>query len=147
MFKSLSVRRREQGFSLPEMMVGLAIIVIVAAIAVPSFLNQRKTNVDSQTRTALEDVISRIEGHLVRSPGAAIVVTKHAGGRIEIRVGTTIEDYNTSSTTLDIRASTGAGGSYRLAAWDTRGKKYISGASSIKYESVNKAFSVGPFSP
>ena len=48
-------RRRDEGFTLIELLVVIIIIGILAAIAIPSFLNQRNKGYDSQVKSDLHN--------------------------------------------------------------------------------------------
>lgn len=58
---SAKPRRRDDGFSLVELLVVIIIIGILAAIAIPVFLNQRKKAVDASMRSDLRTVATKEE--------------------------------------------------------------------------------------
>ena len=56
---------REGGFTLIELLVVILIIAILAAIAIPVFLNQRKKGWVSQAQSALKNMATAQETYLV----------------------------------------------------------------------------------
>lgn len=54
---------REGGFTLIELLVVIIIIGILAAIAIPTFLNQRKKGWDSAMKSALKDAATANESY------------------------------------------------------------------------------------
>lgn len=60
--------RREGGFTLIELLVVILIIAILAAIAIPVFLNQRKKGWISQLESALKNMATAEESWLTANP-------------------------------------------------------------------------------
>ena len=60
---------REQGFTLIELLVVMIIIGILAAIAIPTFLNQRKNGYNSATKTDLGNIGLAFESAAVDKGG------------------------------------------------------------------------------
>ena len=60
---------REQGFTLIELLVVIIIIGVLAAIAIPVFLNQRKKGVDASVKSDLRNLATVMETYLVDNPG------------------------------------------------------------------------------
>jgi prepilin-type N-terminal cleavage/methylation domain-containing protein len=67
-----SMDEKDSGFTLIELLVVMIIIGILAAIAIPIFLNQRKKAVDSSIKSDMKNVASAIESWAVDNPGIAV---------------------------------------------------------------------------
>lgn len=61
---------RESGFTLIEILVVILIIGILAAIAVPVFLNQRKKALDAQLQSDMKTVATWMETYKTKNPEA-----------------------------------------------------------------------------
>jgi len=61
------VKDREEGFTLIELLVVILIIAILAAIAIPVFLNQRKKGWVSQVESTLKNMATAEESYLTGS--------------------------------------------------------------------------------
>ncbi len=63
-----SVDDKDQGFTLIELLVVIIIIGILAAIAIPVFLNQRKKGWDAQAKADLKNMATAEETYLTDHP-------------------------------------------------------------------------------
>ncbi len=77
---------REAGFTLIELLVVIIIIGILAAIAIPVFLNQRKKGVDASIKSDLRTVANEMESTYTDTQayplGTLVVGVKRSGGNI-----------------------------------------------------------------
>jgi len=67
---------KEQGFTLIELMVVIIIIGILAAIAIPVFLNQRKQAWTSSVKSDLANAAIAAESYAVSNNGSYLLLTK-----------------------------------------------------------------------
>ena len=82
-----SMKEKDQGFTLIELLVVIVIIGILAAIAIPLFLNQRKKGVDASLKSDLKSAATTVETWIVDNPSSA--VTAAVGDQHAARHGST----------------------------------------------------------
>ncbi|HWH31485.1 MAG TPA: type IV pilin protein [Egibacteraceae bacterium] len=66
-----NLREREDGFTLIELLVVIIIIGILAAIAIPTFLNQREKGWDSAAKSDLKSAAIAQESYFTENNGYA----------------------------------------------------------------------------
>jgi prepilin-type N-terminal cleavage/methylation domain-containing protein len=70
-----SMKEKDQGFTLIELLVVIVIIGILAAIAIPIFLNQRKKGVDASMKSDARNAATAVETYLVDNAPPATAST------------------------------------------------------------------------
>lgn len=90
------MRTRQDGFTLIELLVVIVVIAILAAIAIPVFINQREKGYDAQVQSALKNAATAVEAY----------ATDHGG------------DYSGLETTPDLAADMAANG-FKVPSWAT----------------------------
>lgn len=133
-----SMKERDEGFTLVELLVVMIIIGILAAIAIPVFLNQRKSAVDSSVKSDLRTVATTIETVVVDTQQLPASVSQSGGGADVVVTPT-----GTGATATNVKVSAGnvityapqADGGYCLTGYNPNGKAKDS-ASAITYNST-----------
>jgi type IV pilus assembly protein PilA len=111
-----SIDEKDKGFTLIELLVVIIIIGILAAIAIPVFLNQRKKAVDASMKSDLRTVANELETYYTDNQ-AYIAATGTAG---TITLGSNPAVKVSPDNVLIVTTNTAAD-SYCIRATNTKG--------------------------
>ena len=82
-----AMRDKDEGFTLIELLVVIIIIGILAAIAIPVFLNQRKKGYEASMKSDIRTVANEEETYFTDHQNYNGVQTKEPGGKAQVIEG------------------------------------------------------------
>jgi type IV pilus assembly protein PilA len=135
---------RDQGFTLIELLVVIIIIGILAAIAIPVFLNQRKKGVDAGIKSDLKNAATNVETWATDNPSSAVPsgIVKGTGAPTlpAVVASAALTDFKPSPgnvVKLVGNSTAGSVGLYVLCGWNNGASTATDGTAGkfLKYDS------------
>jgi type IV pilus assembly protein PilA len=102
-----SMAEKDQGFTLIELLVVMIIIGILAAIAIPVFLNQRKRAVDSSIKSDLRSIANQLETYYADKQVYTTPEQSAAGAAVDVD-GTDVKVSGVNGFTFVLLTDAGA---------------------------------------
>jgi type IV pilus assembly protein PilA len=139
-----SMDEKDQGFTLIELLVVIIIIGILAAIAIPVFLNQRKKAVDASVKSDLRTVANELETYATDAQAyPATVAFAAASKTLTITGGGVVTLSNGNVPTIKYNAAAATATAYCIQVTNPKGSSavaglvYISDAGGLQASSVS----------
>jgi type IV pilus assembly protein PilA len=134
MFSMTLPKRDERGFTLIELLVVIIVIGILAAIAIPLFLDQRKLAVDASVKSDVRNTATQVQTWQATNPGlvaADATAYTAAGGKVVA----------TGTNTVGVAVATD--GSYLVCGYVNNAKTYTGANAAYVFDSSTGRFGTG----
>ena len=148
-----SLKEKDQGFTLIELLVVIVIIGILAAIAIPIFLNQQKKGVDSTLKSDLKNAATTVETWRVDNPTASITADTVDSTTNVTTAGTGTEALGafkpSTGNTLKVVPATGTGseGGYCIYGFNSKASSAVDETHVYIYNSLKGGLQAAVASP
>lgn len=124
----------DSGFTLIELLVVMLIIGVLAAIAIPVFLNQQKTARDNSVTSDVKNAAGQVQALLVTHPDASSfgISTRGESGLTSAQAFVTVDGTSAKTSLSDgVIIALQAGdspGEFKVYGWHLKGKSYATQA-------------------
>lgn len=138
---------RDKGFTLIELLVVIIIIGILAGVAIPVFLNQRKKGIDAGLKSDVKNAATTVETWITDNPQDVIVPGSSVDGAAATANSSLVGFVSSPGNTVNLVASTGTTGAYCIHAFNANASEAVDANTTISYKSLEGGLIDGAAAP